>query len=174
MKNISLALSLLLLGGCANVVDATNAAGTLVATPTESTAVAKRFPNVDLTDLATGTKLKFDEIKKPVAITFWATWCATCKQEMPLWSDPQLASKMIGINVQDASASESLRVTANNLMKTNETSFPSYVDVNDELTSKLGIIGLPVTIVVDSAGNITKRKDGLLSQQELLSFIKNN
>ena len=171
MKRMLLAVSLMLLGGCTNVADATNSAGTLIVTPTESASTAKQFPNVELTELATGRSLKFEEIQKPVAITFWATWCTTCKQEMPLWSDPQLASKMIGINVQDASASARLRKIANQLMQTNGTTFPSYVDTNEELTSKLGIIGLPVTIVVDGAGNITKRKDGLLSQQEVLSFI---
>jgi hypothetical protein len=56
-------------------------------------------------------------------------------------------------------------------MKRNGTVFPNYVDTDEVLTSQLGIIGLPVTIVVASDGKILDRQDGLMTKKEMLRFI---
>ncbi|MBU6347960.1 MAG: TlpA family protein disulfide reductase [Actinomycetales bacterium] len=175
------AFGLLAIGltSCKTKVDGSNSAGVPLVTksaqnrsPSDKKLV--RFPEVNLRDLETGEQIKFSDLKKPKVITFWASWCSTCRKEYPLWRSQEFADKIIGINVQDASASEALRKSALSLMKDNGTTFPSYIDSADVLSSKLGIIGLPVTIVVNSKGDIVKRKDGLISKRELLEFSSFN
>lgn len=172
MKKAILISLTLLLGACSAKVQQPNAAGTPVATTTSSVRAAKAVPNVSLSDLDSATQVKFAELPKPVVVTFWASWCTTCRDEFPVWRNSKIAKSVIGINVQDASASNNLRIQARDLMKSNRTAFRSYVDDAEVLTSKLGIVGLPVSIVVDSAGNIVNRHDGSMSKQQLTAFIK--
>lgn len=72
--------------------------------------------------------------------------------------------------MQDASASKSLQESAQRLMDTNHITIPNYVDVDEALTKALGIVGLPVTIVVDSKGHIIDRHDGAITQTQIMSF----
>jgi thiol-disulfide isomerase/thioredoxin len=44
----------------------------------------KEAPVFSLTSLD-GAKINLSDLKgKPVLVTFWATWCTTCKEEMPI------------------------------------------------------------------------------------------
>lgn len=171
MRKIFLFAISFLLAACSTPVQKPDSAGTPVASASSSKAGGKSVPNIALTDLETGSSLKFADISKPVVITFWASWCTTCKQEYPLWRDTALAKNVIGINVQDAQASSRLRVNAYNLMKRNGTVFSNYVDTDEVLTSQLGIIGLPVTIVVASDGRILNRHDGVITKKTMVRFI---
>jgi thiol-disulfide isomerase/thioredoxin len=173
-KFVILAISFLL-AACSTPDQKSDSAGTPIATTSASVKVtnlgSKIEPNLVLSDLATGSKLKFANITKPVVVTFWASWCTTCRQEFELWRDEALANNVVGINVQDARGSNYLRTAAYNLMKQNDTVFPSYADTDEVLTSALGIVGLPVTIVVASDGRITARHDGLMTKKRMLSYI---
>ncbi|MCX6404296.1 MAG: TlpA disulfide reductase family protein [Actinobacteria bacterium] len=173
MKKLSALALAFLLAACSTPNQKPNSAGTPItsasASPTKSD--LKIAPDVALTDLATGSSLKFADIPKPVVVTFWASWCTTCREEFGLWRDQALAKNVIGINVQDARASSKLKTDAYNLMKENGTTFPSYIDSAEVLTSHLGIVGLPVTIVVASDGSIVARHDGVMTKQAMLRFI---
>lgn len=173
MKKLFSAFVILLLAACGTPNQKPDSAGTPVTSPTATSPLggAKSVPNIALTNIADGSKLKFSDINKPVVITFWASWCTTCREEFELWRDDALADKVIGINVQDARASNQLRIDAYNLMKTNGTVFPSYVDTDEVLTSRLALVGLPVTIVVGSDGKIIDRQDGLVTKKRMLNLI---
>jgi thiol-disulfide isomerase/thioredoxin len=129
------------------------------------------FPQVNLLDLNTGQPSTSSSLVKPIVITFWASWCSTCREEFPLWRDSELAGHVIGMNVQDAQTSDSLRRAAAQLMSDNHTVFASYIDRDEVLTSKLGIIGLPITIAVAKDGQILNRHDGVMTKELMLKFI---
>jgi len=173
MKKLFLLALAFLLVACNTPNQKPNSAGTPIASASVSITKSdlKIAQNVALTDLATGSSLKFADISKPIVVTFWASWCTTCRKEFGLWRDHALAENVIGINVQDARASSKLRADAYNLMKQNGTVFPSYIDTEEVLTSQLGIVGLPVTIVVASDGSIVARHDGAMTKQAMLDFI---
>jgi len=162
-----------LLAACSTPNQKPNSAGTPITSASASPTKLdlKIALDVALTDLATGSSLKFANVSKPVVVTFWASWCTTCREEFGLWRDQALAKNVIGINVQDARASNKLKTDAYNLMKKNRTAFPSYIDADEVLTSNLGIVGLPVTIVVASDGSVLARHDGVMTKQAMLSFI---
>jgi hypothetical protein len=173
MKKLATLALIFLLAACSSPNQKPDSAGTPMSTKSASPAQAgaKFVPDISLKDLATNEPLKFSDLAKPVVVTFWASWCTTCRKEFPLWRDKALAKNVIGINVQDARGGNKLRVSAYNLMKENGTAFPSYVDSDEILTSHLGIVGLPVTIVIASNGSVLKRHDGVMTKQDMLSFI---
>jgi thiol-disulfide isomerase/thioredoxin len=171
MKKFLFFTLLLALTACSTPNQKPDAAGIPKASKSSQSVSAKSIPNIALTDIKTGSSLNFSEIEKPIVVTFWASWCTTCRKEFSLWRDKALADDVIGINVQDAQLNDQLRTDAYNLMKENGTVFPSFVDTDEVLTSHLGLVGLPVTIVVASDGTIIDRHDGLMTKQQMLQFI---
>ena len=171
MKKFVALLSLVLLASCAQGPEHANSAGTPMASTPSSTVSVNIFPSVTLMNLQTSAKISTKELLgKPHIFSFWASWCSTCRTEYPILQNKVLSKNIIGINVQDASASKSLQESAQRLMDTNHITIPNYVDVDEVLTKALGIVGLPVTLVVDSKGHIIDRHDGAITQTQLMSF----
>lgn len=171
MKRIPIYVACLLLTACSSGVVAGNNAGSPIAQPSQSIQSSKKFPDVALMDLETSKIKRSNSLLGSDRIyTFWASWCQTCASEFPLWRDKELSKYIIGINVQDASAGKSFQLNAKKLMTEQGISFPNFIDIQDQLTTALGIVGLPVTIVVDSEGNIVRRQDGAITRQQLIQF----
>jgi len=171
IKKVSvLALIFVLVTACSSTKDQsmTTSSPSTMATVSDSKTT---FPQVNLLELNTGKSLTSAALVKPIVITFWASWCSTCREEFPLWRDKALADHVIGMNVQDAQSSDSLRKAAGQLMADNHTVFPSYIDKDGVLTSKLGIIGLPITIALAKDGRILDRHDGVMTKQLMAEFI---
>jgi peroxiredoxin len=88
---------------------------------------------------------------KVVLLNFWATWCAPCQVEMPHFVDWQkeYASRglqVIGISMDDDPAP--VRSLSSKLL------LNYHVAMGDEKLGELygGILGLPVTYLIDSTG----------------------
>jgi cytochrome c biogenesis protein CcmG, thiol:disulfide interchange protein DsbE len=96
---------------------------------------------------------------KVVLLTFWATWCAPCQIEMPHFVDWQTrygpaGLEIIGISMDDDSAP----VIA--LTRERRVNYP--IVMGDEQLGRVygGILGLPVTFLIDRRGNIAARFKG--------------
>ena len=96
-----------------------------------------------------------------VVLNFWATWCSPCRNEMPT-----LAS------LQTSYAGKALKVLPlSGDLDDKFTDVKSFIDVQEPLdvyvdsnlipkTAKLGIQGLPATLVIDKQGREVARLDG--------------
>lgn len=97
-----------------------------------------------------GKSVKLSDLKsKVVVINFWATWCTPCVRELP--SLQRLANEyaprgltVVGVNMDENPGD----VLASFLIK-HEIKFQSFIDPKGELADRLGISGLPLTLVVD-------------------------
>jgi peroxiredoxin len=96
---------------------------------------------------------------KVVLVTFWATWCSPCRQEMSLLErlHRELAREglaVVGVNArEDRSA---IVEYANGL----ELTFPLLVDRKGEIQSSYGVIGLPTTFLIARDGRAVARAIG--------------
>jgi thiol-disulfide isomerase/thioredoxin len=94
-----------------------------------------------------------------VLLNFWATWCASCQLEIPRfigWQSKYAAQglQIIGVSMDDDSAP----VAA--LVRERAVNYP--VVMGDEHIGLLygGVLGLPVTYLIDRRGIVSARYEG--------------
>jgi len=96
-----------------------------------------------------------------VLLNFWATWCAPCRKEMPHLSeiqnefggdDLQVVTIATGLNQRPAMERFFDEIGVNNL--------PLHTDANSALARDMGVVGLPVTLIMDPNGQEVARLIG--------------
>lgn len=118
----------------------------------------KPLPAVNIKTLdgkAFNTK-DFDNNGKPIIISFWATWCKPCIQELINISEvyeqwqKETNVKLIAISIDDA------RNTAKvpSFVKGKDWKYEVYLDVNSDFKRELGVNNVPHTFLLDGNKNI--------------------
>jgi peroxiredoxin len=137
--------------------------------PSSSAAVAPAF---ELKDLS-GKVWRLADLKgKLVLVTFWATWCPSCKEENPSiqkFLEAQKENKDIvylSVLVQDKPE------VAVEYMKANGFTFPVLID-DGNASMQYGITGVPETFIIDRKGNLKDRVIGPLQwdSQQVKTYI---
>ena len=88
-----------------------------------------------------------------VMVNFWASWCAPCRQEMPLIEGlykkyGKLGFTVLAVNV-DANSAD-----AQKILKDIPTSFPIGFDNKNKVSELYGVDSMPTTVMVDRKGNM--------------------
>ena len=91
--------------------------------------------------------------KKLVLINFWATWCTYCVEEMPELIKLQEAHAAKGFTVLAVNVGET-STQADAFAKAKGLNFPVVLDEDSSVAQRYGLVGIPVSILVDSAGNV--------------------
>lgn len=118
--------------------------------------VGSQAPEFELND-ANGNLWKLSDLRgKVVFINFWATWCTTCKAEMPykerLYEKMQgKPFQMLGMLFQD---------NPRNLIpyfKKHSVSLPTLISPGDKVPRLYGITGVPETFIIDKDGIVREK-----------------
>lgn len=93
---------------------------------------------------------------KVVFINFWATWCATCKSEMPhkeaLYEKMKdKPFQMLGMLFRDDPANLA------DYYKTQKVSPPTLISPENESAKIFGITGVPETFIIDKEGIVREK-----------------
>ncbi|CAN0589718.1 unnamed protein product, partial [Ectocarpus sp. 12 AP-2014] len=98
---------------------------------------------------------------KHIVLNFWATWCAPCRKEMPMLSELQTE---FGGNtfeiVTIATGRNELAGIRRFFDEIAVDNLPIYLDPRQKLAREMGVLGLPVTLVIDPDGNEIGRMIG--------------
>jgi cytochrome c biogenesis protein CcmG, thiol:disulfide interchange protein DsbE len=100
-----------------------------------------------------GKKISLSDFKgKPVIITFWATWCESCKEEMPILEKfsqgkrEQLTILLIAIDGERKRA-------AQKIIDQNKITLPVLLLLKEKTMDQYGVRGwVPQTYLVDQEG----------------------
>lgn len=101
----------------------------------------------------------------PTVVTVWAVWCTPCRDELPalqaLMEGHGGAVEVVGVNNGDDPGAASA------FLDSLGVSYTSYRDPQGRLTSALGVVSLPATIIVLPDGEIAWQHLGAVSMDEV-------
>jgi peroxiredoxin len=117
-------------------------------------------PDFQLQDIH-GNSVNFaDFTGKPMFIYFWATWCTSCKKEMPAFNALYNEFKDQGFVFLTISIQEDPAWVQDVAMKRGYT-LPILLDETGEVTKKYGARGTPSIYLVDRGGRVTAQVLGM-------------
>jgi thiol-disulfide isomerase/thioredoxin len=113
-------------------------------------------------DSLDGSKVSLSSFKgKVVLLSFWATWCGPCKQEMPAMEKLYQKLKSKGFEVVAVDMMEDKATVAAFVKKSGYT-FPVLLDSTGEVGGgPYAARAIPTNYVVDKGGRIVGRKIGI-------------
>jgi DsbE subfamily thiol:disulfide oxidoreductase len=118
-------------------------------------------------DLLDGSTLALSDLRgQTVVVNVWATWCETCRDELPdlqhIWEEyKEQDAVIVGVAFED-DAGQVLEM-ARELGLT----YPLGSDTDGHIAASFGITGVPETFVIDTQGRITRVFIGQVNAEQL-------
>ena len=113
--------------------------------------------------------INFHQLKGPMVINVWGSWCKGCKEEMPYFVDLYKTQafesdqiQLLGINVEESS-----KVEAIEYIKKSGMSWPHLEDLDGSSKSIFGP-GVPVTWFINEEGKNVGIKIGAYTSKDQL------
>jgi peroxiredoxin len=103
---------------------------------------------------ASGENLRLSELRgEVVMINFWASWCAPCRQEMPLLDElynqySPMGFTILGVNVEEDSTK------ARQMLEESPVTFPVVFDSKSAVSKLYNVVAMPSTVLVDRDGKV--------------------
>ena len=127
-----------------------------------------QLPDVTLPCAAGGPPVALRDLRGPLVLALWASWCQGCKQELPALQ--RLADTgtvpVLGVITED------LRTGAPEWFAHDfGVSFPSVQDPTGSLKQQLGETLLPLTIIVRPDGKLITHRAPVLDDESLRALV---
>lgn len=140
--------------------------------------VAKRTTVQDfiLTDAGGQTKKLSDFRGNVVILSFWASWCAPCLEELPTFA--QIAKRfgdrglrIIPVNVEEGDDGKNF---AQKFWSTQNFAMPSFFDTSKALAAQFQVEMLPANFVIDREGRLAFSSFGAndWTNEETVEFLE--
>lgn len=131
--------------------------------------VGKKAPNFKLEDIEGNLfELNAETGEHPILLSFWATWCKPCVEEMfeynKIYSDLKSRGlKMFAISTDNEKTVSKVKP----FVKSKGYSFPVLLDTNSEVARKYYTQAVPFTVLIDKNGNIIYSHLGYMKGDEV-------
>lgn len=137
----------------------------------------KKLPAVTIKDMA-GNTINTAEASNdgnPIVISFWATWCKPCKQELNTiaeeyedWQD-ETGVKLIAVSVDDQKTTKMVEPYVN----ATGWEYDIWMDVNGDFKRALGVNYVPHTFLLNGEGTIVYSHNNFVpgDEEELYDHI---
>lgn len=134
-------------------------------------AIGEMAPDFEVTNTH-GDKVVLSDYKgKVVVLNFWASWCEPCVKEMPLINEVYQSNRS-DVATLFVNAGES-KGTVNEFLTENHFDFPVIIDVTGKVSQLYGIVGLPVTYIIDKDGKLHQSAVGeITSGEQLQTYVQ--
>ena len=107
---------------------------------------------------------------KPAIVNFWASWCEPCREEAPhlqrFYERNRDRVGFVGVSYTDNEKG------ARRFIERYGWTFPNLSDPNGLAGAAYRLVGLPVTVVLDSKGQISQRLTGTQTEAKLEAAVR--
>lgn len=127
-----------------------------------STRIDQKVPAFTLPGLEDASRvLTEQQVKGPLLLNVWATWCPSCQVEHPVLLElAKNGIPIVGLNYKD------VRQAAMKYLEIHGNPFKYNIyDERGDLGLDLGVYGAPETYLIDAEGVIRYRHVGVISPQ---------
>ena len=134
------------------------------------TRVDQPAPNFQLELLSDGAITLSEQRNKVVVINFWSSTCPPCRTEARDLETAWQAYRdrdvlFIGANIQDS------HEPARRFIDEFGVTYPNGLDEGGRISIDYGVVGIPVTFVVDGEGTVARRWVGEIDIDRLTTWI---
>ena len=116
-------------------------------------------PEAVLLDAEDGEHALADYKGKWVVLNFWATWCAPCRREMPSLERLQAEMPELAV-VPVATGRNAVEGIRRFFEEAGVKTLPILRDPQSQLAHGMGVMGLPVTVILNPEGQEVARLIG--------------
>jgi thiol-disulfide isomerase/thioredoxin len=118
-----------------------------------------------------GKEVSLSDFKgKNVFLNFWATWCPSCKAEMPEIEKLYQETKNSDLVILAINLGEN-RQTVQSFKDKNKYNFDMLLDTDQEVAIKYDITSIPTSFFIDKNGSIVSKKIGAMNIDEMKSYV---
>jgi thiol-disulfide isomerase/thioredoxin len=138
-----------------------------------SAADAKRVPNLELKDL-TGHAQRMASLRGSIAVvSFWATWCAPCREELPRLSKLTQDYTAAGVRFIAISIDEPKdRAKVAPYVAQQKLTMDVWVGGDTDMLDRVGLGNIvPGTIIIDQQGEIIGRIMGEAREEDIRTRV---
>lgn len=117
--------------------------------------IGRPAPDFRLEDLD-GQPMSLSDLRgRPVVVNFWASWCIPCRDEAPLLDDAQARYAAAGLQVLGIVYQDDVG-PARAFVDRFALRYPGLLDPGGRTAIDYGVLGIPMTFVIDRDGTIRR------------------
>ncbi|MHB8686022.1 MAG: TlpA disulfide reductase family protein [Candidatus Dormibacteraceae bacterium] len=131
-----------------------------------------RAPNFVSWDL-NGKKVSLTDFKgRPILLTFWATWCTVCREELPALQRIQDRYQSTGFTILAINYRETDNRRLRQYLDGLQVNLKAVIDPEGTIAAAYGVeIGLPVNVLLNRAGTVVQIMIGEVPNATLESAV---
>lgn len=129
--------------------------------------VGKPAPDFTLQTVE-GKRTKLSDYRgKKILLHFWATWCPSCKEELPVLQniyDQHKKTELMILTINVTNMERGIP-SVRSFAKENNLTFPIALDVNGTVGKQYHLFSIPTSYLIDEQGRVTERLIGPINQE---------
>ncbi len=108
---------------------------------------------------------------KVLLVSFFATWCPPCVEEIPTFNELQKSYSEKGFSIIALSVDQGGPAGVAKLVKKKNINYPVLMADNETMQNFGGVYGVPVSFLVNKEGNVVKKYPGYVPKSILTKDI---
>lgn len=134
---------------------------------------ATKMPAFSLKSASDGTVVNSSSFKgKVLLLTFFATWCPPCAQEVPVLNGLHKELANSGFSVVGLSVDQQGPTVVKQFIEKKSIGYPVLMAEAKTTTDFGGVYGIPVAFLVNKSGNVVKKYTGYVQHDILEKDVR--